>query len=272
MPSPMAPQDIFDRLRSIERQLQALQTTSPLNNAAMSGRLRMHSGGTILVEDGRIDVVGGEGIKVHDLGGFTLEDQDGTPVTYIGGLTGGQMRPDGTPQPAFVQYRDDGTVAISVYDPVPGDAYQQFVAIWDRSGNWVLTDDTNSGQGIGRPWLPVPFYRARYTDWPASTSGTFETVWRTVVNKQHPKFFIGVAHTSDASGTTGEVRVLVDGVQLDATASVGFIVGSTLFGSDPIAGDHMEAVTVEVQARRTAGTGGIRCEPYTAAGTESGAA
>lgn len=265
MASPEVPGGLSDWMRSVDRQLQALQKASPLRNASITG-----GNGLSIREGGSLKIEGGGGLRIRDGGGLILEDQDGTPVTYIGGLTGGQLRPDGTPQPAFVQYRDDGTVAISVYDPVPGDAYQQFVALWDRAGNWVVTDDTASGQGIGRPYLPAPFYRARYTDWPSSTAAAFETVWRGGFYKQHPKIYMGVRHTSDASGTTGEVQVLVNGVQVGDIAPVEFLVSSSQFGPAVVPGVHLASLDVEIRARRTAGTGAVRCEPSFCYGAESG--
>lgn len=135
-----------------------------------------------------------------------------------------------------------------------------WVNLYDSHGTIIVGNDTYSGQGLARPFVGGGFARARFTDWSVSTtSATFETLYSTLVYKQHPRLEVSVRASMDTAATTGEVRVLVDGVQLGATSSEGFVL-STRYFTGAIAGSHMEPVLVEIQGRVAGGAGALRVE------------
>jgi hypothetical protein len=194
---------------------------------------------------------------------------DGGNSFWLGSIV--PALPDGSYQPGFILRREDGTLAAALFDPtpVPGD-YHQFFALYDRAGNVIVSDDTNSGQGIARPYVPSAFYPSRFADFTASsTAAAFETVFDARVPKQHPCLEVGYRASMDTTGTTGEVRVMVNGVQLGATSTEGFAVASRFTGSFPVAGAHLSQLIVEIQARRTSATGALRVEPLYCMGRQT---
>lgn len=132
----------------------------------------------------------------------------------------------------------------------------------DANENVVAgTTFTGDGQGLYRPYIGHGFYRQRYADWTVSTtSGSFEGLWKAEVHKQHPVLSVATQSSMDTAGTTGELRVLVNGVQVGATQSIGFaLTVSAITGA--VAGAHMDLMTVEIQGRRTSASGALRVEP-----------
>jgi hypothetical protein len=179
--------------------------------------------------------------------------------------------PDGTYQPGFILRREDGSLAAALFDPAPAaDGYHQFFALYDRGGNIIVSDDTTSGQGLARPFVGSSFYRTRFADFTAaSTAAAFETLFTSIMSKQHPNLEVGYRASMDTTATTGEVRVMVNGVQHGATTTEGFGVASRYTGSLPVAGTHMSNLVVEIQARRTSATGVLRVEPLYCMGRQS---
>ena len=194
---------------------------------------------------------------------------DGTLLARIGYLGG--SGPDGKPEQGFVFRRDNGGTAISVQggdDPVNN--YRQFVALWDDSraagdttNRVIVSSDAVSGTGLATPYVPIGLAAAydgapqiNSTDWSDLAVGTFY--------RQHPKALVRVRVSADASDTTGEVRVLLDGKPVDglATAAVRYVIEEKNFGPFAVPGKHMSSHTINVQARRTAGTGHIKGAPY----------
>lgn len=190
---------------------------------------------------------------------------------YLGPVTPAQ--PDGTLQPGWILRRADGSLALSVYDAFPADGpdgVQQAVNWWDRSGQIVVADDTDSGQGLARPFLGGNFGRARYADMGVqTTSGSFETLWIARLTKQQPKLMVTYRATMDTAGTTGETRVLVDGVPLGPAESQEFVIGTYFVGPAAVAGAHMSTITVEIQGRRTSASGALRVEALNWEGRQS---
>lgn len=210
------------------------------------------------------------GITVRN-GYVRVRSAEGVTTAYMGGVT--PALPDGTYQPGLIFRREDGSLAMALYDPDPdpdgpGD-YKQFLATYDRGQNVILSDDTYSGQGLARPYLPNTFYRDRYADWVTTTSTTFETLFSAWVYKQHPRLVVQAWASNDTAGATGEVRVLVDGQPWGSVASTDFGVATKDFGAAPVAGAHMESLRVEIQARVASGGGGVRVEPTLCLGIQS---
>jgi hypothetical protein len=158
----------------------------------------------------------------------------------------------------LVQQPDGSDMATFRSDAITGETRAE---MYGSDGSIIVGNDAVSGSGLARPYVGSGFGRHRYADMTVSTaSDTFETLWNTTVYKQHPILEVAVRATMDTSGTTGEVRVMADGVQIGATSSEGFAIAYKYFNG-PLPGDHMEGTFVEIQGRRTSPTGALRVEP-----------
>jgi hypothetical protein len=223
------------RIRDLERRLDAVQSSTPARNTTISG---------------------GAGLTIKDGGQFRIIDPDGTVIAEFGALPDRAPRSDGKPQVGWILRRDNGEPAAACLTNVIGglQAWQWL----DRSGNVLLADDALSGVGLAVPFLPMVWGLARYTDWPTTTSATFEDIYRCRIIKQHHNIQYALAHTSSTSGTTGEVRVMLDGTQIGTTISTGFVISFPTISVDIDAiGGHLTSHVLTVQARRTAGAGAI---------------
>lgn len=197
-------------------------------------------------------------------GGFLrlLDKVLGVELFYVGPVT--PNKADGTPQQGWVVRRADGTTVLALFDAFPTDAggqLQQALNWLDRSEVVAVADDTNSGQGLARPYVPIPLTRSRYTDMVAVTDATFVDVFDSApFYKVNARALATIRCTTDDSATMGEVRVLVDQVQVGDTVSVGFAVAINTVGAFVVPGDAYSLHQVKVQARRTAGTGAVRLD------------
>ncbi|OKI52848.1 hypothetical protein [Micromonospora sp. CB01531] len=222
------------RIADLERQVRELQAGRRLEAATIgAGGLTIKGGGSVTVTDG---------------GQVLIHDTAGNRMIWLGLVPFG----DGTRKPGLVAFRaGGGNAALSLYDGVP--------AIWDNTGNIIFSSDEVSGQGIARPWLPVMWAGSDYTQWPGTTSGSFSMVLETAVPRQQPKLFVRLRHTTDLSGTTGELRLMCQGAQLGPTVTVSFAVNYTDIGPVALpAGNFGETLGLSVDGRRTAGTGAVR--------------
>lgn len=137
----------------------------------------------------------------------------------------------------------------------------------DRAGSVVVSEDSG-GAGLGRPYIPIFFTAARYTDWPSSTSATFEDVLRATVKRLQPYAYISIGHTTDVAATTGEIQVTANGAVI-STISVTFTQAATTVGPFQMPGAYLGQVDLKVRARRTGGAGAVRCAVLAASGIES---
>lgn len=128
----------------------------------------------------------------------------------------------------------------------------------DQSGATILSEDPVAGAGLGRPYIPIVAAPARYTDWLATTNGTFEDVHRFTIKKLQAYAYISIGHTTDDVSTTGEVQVTVNGTVTGAVTTVTFSQAAVTIGPFALPGALLTQVEIRVQARRTAGTGNVR--------------
>jgi hypothetical protein len=219
-------------------------------------------------------ITGGQGLLIGPGSKVVVKHPNGNLLMLMGAydLSDAFDMPDGSRQPMALIARADGTLALAMYDPDPAssDGFQQFLALLDRSANIVVSDDTFSGQGLARPYIPGVFYPVRYQDMTVGTTATnFDTLWRATMYKQQPNQFVSFQATMDTSGATGEVQVLVNGVQLGATQSVTFSVAPYTIGPLPVAGAHMSSLAVEIKARVVSGGGSCKVMPASGYGLQS---
>lgn len=170
------------------------------------------------------------------------------------------VRPDGTPQMGFRYYRDDGTLAFSLYDDFPNDAngYHQFVALWDRRQYPIVLEDYNAGYGLSRPLFPGgTVFNPAITSWPVTTSGSFVGGHESYMLFQNPALYVEFLIYCDA-GTSGEARFLIGPTQYGPTISggAGFSVYSQILAL-PATLVGSSFFTTKIEYRRTAGTGNV---------------
>lgn len=171
-------------------------------------------------------------------------------------------RPDGSPQMGFLFYRDDGTLAWSLYDDDPNDAasgYHQFVGMWDRRQIPIFMEDFRTGYGLARPFLPGSLVISTDpTRWTATTSATFVSADESYMFFENPSVYVDFLMYCDAA-TTGEARLLIGGTQWGPTISGGF--GYSNFNNTFVmaaADVSMAWKQVRIEHRRTSGTGNVR--------------
>lgn len=212
------------------------------------------------------------GLLIKGEGGVKMAAPDGT-VIFEASCNPYNPDPDGKPQPSVFFSRNDGTIAMALEDPIPDeDGYFQFIRIYDRAGHEVFAEDATAGQGIANPWIPLMMYPSRYTDWPKSTSGTFEDIWGCQFAAKNPTLTLGAKYTSDASGTTGECRFQLNGTTIGNTQAFGFGIGTTYLASYvnlPAGVSVNDFVSVTLQVRRTGGTGNVMAAPFATTGSQS---
>ncbi|MEU5965959.1 hypothetical protein ABZ777_32540 [Micromonospora parva] len=231
IPSDQAPPDVdflMRRLADLERQVRELQAGRRLEAATIgAGGIRIQ-GGTVVV----VDADGAEIIRIGKVPGFSGE---------VPGLTATRAPSAG------------GSVALSLRDGI--------YAVWDRVGNVAMSTDEVSGQGLATPWIPLTARPSTdYTSPPVSTTSTsFASQWTVSGDKQHPRVKAVVLVQADAA-TAGEIRLRdpVSGVVIAAAQAIpaAEFASHTLVGS--VAGDHTTRCQVDVEVRRTSGSGAIR--------------
>ena len=190
-------------------------------------------------------------------GGLTLKGgalkvlyATGDLAVYFGRLVSGSsyagtglliQEPNGTDIASFSYNEETGTHTANLHD---------------GQNNLIVGNDSASGQGLARPYVPFVFYRSRSNDWPTVSSTTFETVYRARGPKQHPKLYVETWLHATAAGAVAEIQVLVNGsVWGVPQQSNGAFVTGLNFGPLAVDGSHMSTMAIEVQARIVSGGG-----------------
>ncbi|NXY93494.1 hypothetical protein HYE82_03535 [Streptomyces sp. BR123] len=231
---PPSPQDIWRAIRSLQRDLRELMAA---RRSERTGTMRVYtSAGTLIIETGP------------------------TPSTHLNGST----------QEGIRLYREDGSLVAAVQaEPSVTGVDTQCWTLYDRLGNAVVADDPIPGMGLGLPYIPIPFARSYYWDWPGTFSIPWVDMYQTTIKKQQAMAYVSVAHTMDTSGATGEIQVTVNGAAIGSPTGVIWSVQTTTVGPFSLPGDHLAAVDLRVQARFTGGAGSLRCEVLAASQIQS---
>jgi len=247
---------LYDRIQKLEAQVEELRAARRLEAATIGqGGLTVKGGGTITVtEGGDIRVSGSGGIDAD--GYIQLRGLDGEAQVYFGpiaydGVSAGI---------GWFMDRQNGRRALSMEGSNPNN---QFVALWDEQEHIVVSDDAASGQGLARPWLPVAFSPSDFAVWPGTRSASYARILETQVSRQQPYLYVRLRHTTDASGTTGRLRLMASGpgfgpVQLGSPVDVGFVIAYSGIGPLPFPGGFGDECDLWVEAQVTAGSGAVR--------------
>ena len=238
------PPGLFERIRQM--------IADELGKLLRSGLLRNAS-----ISDGGLTIKGGF-LKL-------LDKISGTTLFYVGPVN--PPRADGTPQQGWYVYRADGTIVLLLRDTFPtdsGGALNQALTWFDRKGNVVVSDDTDSGEGHARPWIPLPIPQTTsIASWPSTTATAWGNIAESFGIFQQPKVYWNATAVADA-GTTAQVRLSIHG---GATVGPVHTVtgGTTAFINDLItlpAGFYGQGWAIDVQAQVTAGTGKVSCQTW----------
>ncbi|MFE3905425.1 hypothetical protein ACFXPY_35350 [Streptomyces sp. NPDC059153] len=170
------PQDILDRIRSLERQVREL-----------TGRSQMRPALDKILHG---DITIGEG-------GQLIAQTPGGQRTFVVGQT-----PQGDWGVGIG--REDGTAALTVGDDVNEDA--QMIRVWSRDRDApdriLITDDANSDRFLGRPWIPFPMYPTANFAMQATTS--WQYAW---IGRMPAQNAVAVLDFSSIASAGGQVRI-----------------------------------------------------------------
>lgn len=229
--------DMTRRLAALEREVRELRAARRLESASIG------AGGLRIVEGGRLAMDTPGGRRMVDVGTITNPAYD---------------HADGVGQQAIFFRREDGTLFFACFAvPAAGNGETQAWTFYDRTGNAIFAEDTTSGTGIAKPWMAlVAPTNSDTTKWPASVTGAFSTIATSYNVKWQPNLRV-FAHTAAVGAATGEVQLLIEGVQWGPTVAAGTSFDFTgPFDSVDIGNQYQ----IEVQARRLTGTGSIAAQ------------
>lgn len=223
----------------IEREVASNRTSRGLEASSLgAGGLRVNGGDITIDNNGSLIIRGGE---------FELIDPNGERIVFLGTLANGAV--------GWTFRYDDGSPLFN-RQGTPG---QQLFAFWDPAGNIIISNDAETGFGLGRPWLALPLPQPTgVSHWQSTTSGTFGAIGRSIAVVQHPRMRAEFSAHAEA-GTTGEVRMTVHGQQMGdvVTVSDGAFETGGFDEAVPEGIDFSDGVVVELQARVTAGGGSV---------------
>jgi hypothetical protein len=201
--------------------------------------------------------IGAGGLRIHNGGSITMESAAGVQVLYVG--------PDSNGVQTFELRRDNGSLVMGLYT----NGAQQYWALYDRAGTAWVADDSVTGVGLARPWLPVVLYKLydsgvtapyAYGNLPASQITTETILWSgRIPSVTHPRIEIdGVwGQASGANNTT--FRLKVQGVTVGTWTQNGTFSVSRKGPYDVTPYINASFASVEVTAIAT-GTGNVACQ------------
>jgi hypothetical protein len=213
------------------------------------------------------------GVTVTNGGSLQVVDTDGHVVAYVGALPSPFNRSDGSAQPGMALYREDGSLAALLGDANPLTLpYKQSFQIVDRANRIVVADDTNGGKGLAVPWVGGGLIMGdtNVSKWPQTTSSSFLSVSFGYYRIQNPRVQWDIQYVAD-SATAGQVRLMVNGIQVDTTQTVGTAFGlwTRYMVAIPGTWNVGDIVGVDLQARRTSGTGIVYAQSMRFSGDQS---
>lgn len=212
--------------------------------------------------------IGAGGLTISGGGSLNVRLPSGSQMFYLGALTN-LAHLDGSPQQAFILRREDGSNCLAMYS-FDGVAPQS-LSWYDIQGNFLVSEDQTSGQGLARPYIAGDGWFGA-VEAPANTtsSATFTTVMTLPWIKQHPRVTAYYLVQASTGATSGEIRLVDDfGTQIGPTVVVG--LGGYTYGSitGTLAGAHMFPTYLHWQARVTAGAGTLGVKGLTTYGVQS---
>ncbi|MCX4982804.1 hypothetical protein [Streptomyces sp. NBC_00572] len=157
---------------------------------------------------------------------------------------------------------DDPTTSVTVTQinsSGPGSA-KPVLRVNDAYGHEILSDDIITG-GLARPWLSMlPPQDLASANWPATSA----TGWTTIAQSQNPiwqpKMRLRMLTRVSASAT-GQIRVMVNGLQFGATVAAGTVFDTTDLVTADMQTNFGKDLTVEIQGIVTSASGTVYAKP-----------
>ena len=242
---PADPQTLARRLAQLEREVRELRAARRLEQAT----------------------VGAGGVRIVNGGRLAMDTVSGVRMVDVGSITDGRFNhPDGRAQQAIWLRREDGTAIMSCFSGIGSEL--QAWNFYDRDGRSVFSEDTVSGSGLARPYLPVqmgPSIQSGWDYWPRNSTTTMAELWRGMIYKQQPRVVVVMDAAMDTSGATGFIEMRINGIAQGSPTSVDFNGNYYTLGPfDLTSFAHMQQVAISVHGRRNTGTGTIRASVYSA--------
>ncbi|MER7153756.1 hypothetical protein [Streptomyces lydicus] len=211
--------------------------------------------------------VGAGGVRIVNGGRHAMDTARGVRMVDIGAISDQRFNhADGSAQQAMWYRREDGSLIFSCYGS--GGGGPQAWSWRDRTENQVIADDTVSGAGLARPYLPVqmgPSIQSGWDYWPRNSTTTMAELWRGMIYKQQPRVVVVMDAAMDTSGATGFIEMRINGIAQGSPTSVDFNGNYYTLGPfDLTSFAHMQQVAISVHGRRNTGTGTIRASVYSA--------
>ncbi|MEU6858820.1 hypothetical protein AB0B28_08105 [Glycomyces sp. NPDC046736] len=172
------------RVQQLEQKLRELLSGRRLEDASIGARGLRVIGGAITIDGGELKLV----------------SKDGVTVAYWGDVA------FGTQSRGWRFAFDTGSSAFLL----GGDTGRQTWALYDNAGNYVMTNDGETGHGLGRPYLNyrlVPSFEAQSFGegngslWPSTANTTATKVMQGINPVWHPRVSIGVSTTTIGGGS-----------------------------------------------------------------------
>lgn len=224
-------EDLLTRIQDLERQVRELRRRTLFNAAISSG-----------------------GIEVR------------TPDSDVV-MRAGQLPIEGSDAYGVEMRRRDGTLQARFWDAPGGGGWW---ALHDEAGTICVSNDSASGRGLATPYLTwnwMPW--SEVVTPPLSTvNATFETVARCHAQIQHPRIRLLVIVKTDAD-TTGEAVLVQGGTVISDVLGIHVAANNYFWLDAVVAGDMFSVGYIDLQARRTAGTGTVRLAIAYVAGVQS---
>ena len=267
---------VLQLIGELQKQVRAISTQQQLTFTDSLGRSVVQLGlipgsspplygvGILEPTSGQLMIIIGE--RNGSVGFQMNATSNGKTVLYMGqdSLKDGS----GRTQESLYLYRDDGTPALIMADlgTASNHPHQQALAWFDRAGNTVIADDTESGVGVARPHIPV--YAMQNTNpatWPSTSATTMTQIALSYIEYQQPKLAWSIECYAPA-GVTGEFQLQVGGTTVGTTTVVGGTSGTFAMWGDtqpiPSGFSFGGLYAVALNAQVTAGAGTVSAQPY----------
>ncbi|MGH3415574.1 MAG: hypothetical protein ACRDSS_03825 [Actinocrinis sp.] len=247
------------RLAILEKEVKELRAARRLESATVGA--------------GGLTIAGGGSLVITDNGALYVTDSDGHDHLVLGAILPGL--PDGSQQYGLIINRQSGPDAIGgpALTIVTGTGVlPQTVGIYDNAGNNVFSDDGISGQGLARPYIPIPMVPYAPATWPSTTAAGWTPIWVGAALKQHPMIYMeGAAITP--TGVSGQLRLRETGTNTVLGSVVTVTSAPTginwAIGPAALPGAHMDPLVLVLEAQITTGAGAVSASVSGAFGRQS---
>ncbi|MFJ2892485.1 hypothetical protein ACIO53_41305 [Streptomyces sp. NPDC087305] len=231
------PQDILDRIRSLERQVREL-----------TGRSQMRPALDKILHG---DITIGEG------GQLFAETPSGQRTFIVGQTPQGDW--------GVGIGREDGTAALTVGDDDATD--RQMIRMWNRdrdSREVIVMDDYYSDRFLGRPWLPLPMYPTANSAMEGTTSWQFAWIGRMPAQNA-----VAVLEFSSIASAGGQVRITYVAPGNDARLLETWTLPANTWVNKTFTvplddAEWGDAVLFQIEHRNSASTGAVETRMFNA--------